>query len=47
VFARMMTRSAENRADIKTAIFPNGRLCEAEPPIAAWIAEEAALESAR
>ena len=47
VFARMMTRSAENRADIKTAIFPNGRLCEAEPPIATWIAEEAALESAR
>jgi len=24
VFARMMTRSADNRADIKTAVFPNG-----------------------
>jgi L-iditol 2-dehydrogenase len=25
VFARMMTRSADNRADIKTAVFPDGR----------------------
>jgi L-iditol 2-dehydrogenase len=26
VFARMMTRSADNRADIKTAVFPNGNM---------------------
>jgi hypothetical protein len=43
----MMTRSAENRADIKTAIFPNGNLDGAEAIAAASIREEAAIGSAR
>jgi L-iditol 2-dehydrogenase len=47
VFARMMTRSAENRADIKTAIFPNGNLDGAEAIAAASIREEATIGSAR
>lgn len=47
IFARMMTRSAEKRADIKTAIFPNGNLDGAEAIAAASIREEAAIGSAR
>ena len=46
VFARMMTRSAENRADIKTAIFPNGNLDHTERTAAASIQEEATIGSA-
>ena len=47
VFARMMTRSADNRADIKTAIFPNGNLDDAVRTAAASIPEEVAIGSAR
>jgi L-iditol 2-dehydrogenase len=47
VFARMMTRSAENRADIKTAIFPNGNLDGVEAIAAASIREVAAIGRAR
>ena len=47
VFARMMTRSADNRADIKTAIFPNGNLDDAERTAVASIPEEAVIGSAR
>jgi len=47
IFARMMTRSADNRADIKTAIFPNGNLNDAERVIPASIREEATMGSAR
>ena len=47
VFARMMTRSAENRADIKTAIFPNGSLDDSDAAAAASIPEEATIGSGR
>ncbi|HEX3570317.1 MAG TPA: zinc-binding dehydrogenase [Acidobacteriaceae bacterium] len=47
VFARMMTRSVDNRADIKTAIFPNGNLDDAERAAAASIPEEVTMGSAR
>jgi hypothetical protein len=43
----MMTRSAENRADIKTAIFPNGGLDDSDVAAAASMPEEAIIGSGR
>jgi L-iditol 2-dehydrogenase len=43
VFARMLTRSTDNRADIKTAIFPNGNLDLNEGAAEYAIREEAAM----
>jgi L-iditol 2-dehydrogenase len=43
VFARMLTRSTDNRADIKTAIFPNGNMDLYERTAESAIGEEAAV----
>lgn len=43
VFARMMTRSVDNRADIKTAIFPNGNLDLNDRVAKSAVREEAAV----